>query len=92
MDVIKKKIDEIIQKKAEGVINKIKSDPQFATKFAKEPVKAVEDVLGVDLPDEQVKGLIEVVKKNVSAGDVVNKLASGDVAGTISGIIGGKKD
>ncbi len=92
MDVIKKKIDEIIQKKAESVISKVKSDPQFATKFATEPVKAVEEVLGVDLPDEQVKGLIEVVKKNVSVGDVVNKLASGDVAGTISGIIGGKKD
>ena len=62
MDAIKKKIDEMIHKKAEGVINKVKSDPQFAKKFATEPVKAVEEVLGVDLPDEQVKGLIEVVK------------------------------
>ena len=84
MDILKSKIDE--------VVNKVKSDPEFAKKFTSDPVKALEGVLGVDLPDEQVKGLIEVVKKKVSAGDVVSKLASGDIAGTISGIIGGKKD
>ncbi|MEE5992355.1 MAG: hypothetical protein V3G42_03840 [Oscillospiraceae bacterium] len=84
MDIIKGKIDE--------VVNKVKSDPEFAKKFTSDPVKALEGVIGVDLPDEQVKGIIDGVTKNVSAGDVVSKLASGDIAGTISGILGGKKD
>lgn len=51
---IKAKIDEIIAK--------IKSDDKFAAKFKKDPVKAVEDLLGVDLPDEQVEGVVSGVK------------------------------
>ena len=43
---IKAKIDEIVKK--------VKSDDAFAEKFKKDPVKAVEGVLGVDLPDEQI--------------------------------------
>ena len=40
MDEIKKKIEEIIKK--------ITSDKDFAKKFKKDPISAVEDVLGVD--------------------------------------------
>ncbi|HOD92279.1 MAG TPA: hypothetical protein PLT91_00610 [Clostridia bacterium] len=51
---IKKKIDEIVKK--------IKSDDEFAKKFTKDPVKAVESVLGIDLPDDQINKLIDGVK------------------------------
>lgn len=53
MDV-KAKIDEIVKK--------VKSDDAFAEKFKKDPVKAVEGVLGVDLPDEQINSLVSGVK------------------------------
>ena len=39
MEQIKKKIEEVVQK--------IKNDKNFAAKFQKDPVKALEDVLGV---------------------------------------------
>ncbi|MDD2363675.1 MAG: hypothetical protein PHZ16_02575 [Eubacteriales bacterium] len=51
---IKAKIDEIVKK--------VKSDDAFAEKFKKDPVKAVEGVLGVDLPDEQINSLVSGVK------------------------------
>ena len=55
---IKSKIDEIV--------TKVKSDKDFAAKFSSDPVKAVESVIGIDLPDDQIKGLIQGVKAKIS--------------------------
>lgn len=66
-----------IKKKIEEIVEKIKSDEKFASKFKSDPVKAVESVLGIDLPDDQINQLIEGVKAKVSldkAGDVLGKL------------------
>ena len=49
MDEIKAKIDEIIKK--------ITSDKDFASDFKKDPVVAVEKVLGVDLPDDKINAI-----------------------------------
>ena len=51
-------------------------------KFQKEPVKALEELLGVDLPDDQVQGVIDAVKAKIS----VDKLG-----GMLGGLFGGKK-
>lgn len=51
-----------IQKGIKDIISKIKSDKSFAADFSKDPIKAVESVLGVDLPDEQLRGVVEGVK------------------------------
>lgn len=63
---IKAKIDEIV--------NKVKSDDTFAEKFKSEPIKAVEGVLGVDLPDDQVSKIVDGVKAKVNLGGVADKL------------------
>lgn len=63
-----------IKAKIDEVVNKVKSDDKFAEKFKSEPVKAVEDVLGVDLPDDQVNGIIEGVKAKVNLSGVTDKL------------------
>ena len=68
MENIKEKIDEIV--------NKVKNDGDFANKFQNNPTKAVEEVIGIDLPDEQINGIIAGVKakNNINnASDVVNK-------------------
>ena len=57
---LKKKIDEIVKK--------IKADDEFGKKFKNDPVKAVESVLGVDLPDDQVNKLIDGVKAKLNLG------------------------
>ena len=66
---IKGKINEIVQK--------VKSDKDFGKKFKNDPIKAVESVLGVDLPDDQVNGIIEGAKAKLSldkAGDTLGSL------------------
>ena len=66
-----------IKKKIEEIADKVKNDKDFAAKFTKDPVKALEGVLGVDLPDDQINSLIEGVKAKISldkAGDVLGGL------------------
>ena len=55
-----------IKGKIEEIVDKVKSDKDFAAKFSSDPVKAIESVLGIDLPDDQVKSLIDGVKAKVS--------------------------
>ena len=71
-----------IKAKIDEVVNKVKSDSSFAEKFKSEPVKAVEDVIGVDLPDDVIKNVIDGVKAKIGVGGVMDKLG---------GIFGGKK-
>ena len=69
MDKIKEKIDEIVKK--------VTSDKSFAEKFKKDPIKAVESVLGVDLPDETIKKIVDGVKTKINvdtAKDVIDKV------------------
>lgn len=63
-----------IKAKIDEVVNKVKSDDKFAKKFKSEPVKAVEDVLGIDLPDDVINNIIEGVKAKINLGDIADKL------------------
>jgi len=66
-----------IKEKVEEVVEKVKSDKDFATKFSSDPVKAIESLLGIDLPDEQLNALIDGVKAKVSfdkADDLLGKV------------------
>lgn len=65
-----------MKEKIEEIVKKVKDDKDFAKKFKENPVKAVESVLGVDLPDDQINGIIEGVKAKIqvdNAGDLLNK-------------------
>lgn len=63
---IKAKIDEIVEK--------VKSDPNFANDFKANPIQAVEKVLGVDLPDDVINNVIDGVKAKVNFDDIAGKL------------------
>ena len=67
MDDIKKKIEEIVKK--------IKSDEGFASNFKSNPIKAVESVLGVDLPDDKINSIVDGVKAKLT-GDKISSEAS----------------
>ncbi len=66
---------EDIKKKIEEIVNKIKSDEGFASSFKSNPIKAVESVLGVDLPDEKIKSIVDGVKAKLT-GDKITSEAS----------------
>ncbi len=58
MDNIKEKIEQIVEK--------VKNDKDFAKKFKEEPIKAVEEVIGVDLPDDKINEVVNGVKAKVN--------------------------
>ncbi len=63
-----------IKGKIDEVVNKVKSDPNFAEQFKNEPVKAVEGVIGVDLPDDVINNVVDAVKSKVSVDGIKDKL------------------
>ncbi len=69
------------KEKIEEIVEKLKSDKTAAEDFKKDPVKAVEKLLGVDLPDDAIEKIVDGVKAKVSldrlgdaAGDIKDKL------------------
>ena len=65
-----------IKAKIEEVVGNIKNDPQLMEKFKKDPVKAVEGVLGVDLPDDLVEKLVTGVKAKLAGDNLSGALGS----------------
>jgi len=66
-----------MKEKIEEIVKKVKEDEDFAEKFKSDPVKAVESVLGVDLPDDQINSIIDGVKAKINvdnAGGLVDKV------------------
>lgn len=58
-------------------VEKISSDKKLQEQFKTEPVKALESVLGVDLPDDIIKQVVEGVKVKLTAekaSDVIDSL------------------
>ena len=47
---------------AAKLIEIIQDDDKFEAKFKKNPAKAIEEVIGVDLPDAQVNAVVAAVK------------------------------
>lgn len=57
-----------VKEKVTEVVQKIASDKALQEQFQKDPVKAVESVAGVDLPDDVINNIIAAVKAKL-AGD-----------------------
>ena len=67
----------IIKEKIEEIVEKIKKNPEIKKDFEKDPVKAIEKLLGVDLPDDIVEKVIDGVKAKIavdSVADIAGKL------------------
>lgn len=56
-----------IKAKAEEIVKKAVSDKKFQEAFLKDPVKTVEDVIGVDLPNDQINQIITAAKAKLGA-------------------------
>ena len=63
-----------IKKIVEDIVSKIKNHKDIGEKFQKDPTKTVEGLIGVDLPDDQVNGVVEAVKSKINLDGVVGKL------------------
>ena len=56
-----------IKATVEKAAKKLMADPKLLQKFEKEPVKVLEELLGVDLPDDLVNQLVDAVKAKLAA-------------------------
>lgn len=63
-------MEKIILEKVNEVVDKLKSDDKLRTQFMKEPVKTLEQILGVDLPDDVIEKIVNAVKANLTAEDI----------------------
>ena len=74
-----------LKAKVNEITDKVKNDKDFGKKFISDPIKAVESVVGVDLPDEKIKEIAENIKGKVDIKDIAG--LAGKLGG-ISGIMG----
>lgn len=71
---------EMIKSKAEELVKKIQSNPDLLKQFRENPIKVVEDLIGIDLPDDQIKQVAEMVKAKIDLDKV------GDLLGSLGGL------
>ena len=71
-----------IKAKIEEIVKKIKSDKNLLSNFKADPIKTVENLIGVDLPDDVIEKIVEGVKAKITVDDVKG------VLGKLKGILG----
>ncbi len=66
-----------IKANVEQLVKKIQSDPKLLNEFKENPVKVIEAIVGMDLPDAEIMKLAELVKAKIDldkAGDLLKGL------------------
>ena len=63
-----------IKAKIEQAVKKLLSDKDLMAKFEKNPASVIEELIGVDLPDDQVNQLIEGIKAKIKLDQLGNAL------------------
>lgn len=69
-----------IKEKISKMVEEITKNPSMKEQFEKEPVKTIESVLGIDLPDDVVEKIISGVKAKLTADNL------SQAAGALKGI------
>ncbi len=66
-----------VKEMIDKVVDKAKNDPKFMDELKKDPEKAIESVVGMDIPDGMVDKVMAAVKSKDTldkVGDVLNML------------------
>lgn len=69
-----------IKAKVEEIVKKLTSDKNLMTKFEKNPASVIEELIGIDLPDDQVNQLVEGIRAKIKLDKV------SDALGGLSGL------
>ena len=77
-----------IKAKIEELVKKITGDKKLLANFKKDPIKVVEKLIGIDLPDEKIKAIVEGVKAKINLDDIAEK--AGGLKNVLSGLFGKK--
>ena len=71
-----------IKEKIEQIVKKLTSDKNLMAKFEKNPTSVIEELIGVDLPDDQMNQLIDGIKAKIKLDKV------GDALGGLGNLFG----
>lgn len=71
-----------IKEKIEEITGKIKNDPKMMDEFKKDPVKTIEKLTGIDLPDDITEKVAAGVKSKLGGDD------KGGIGGKIKDLMG----
>lgn len=77
-----------LQKIISDVLAKLEGNENLIAKFTADPVKTLEGLLNVDLPDDQINAVIAAIKAKLNLKDA-GKTASG-VMGFVKNLLGKK--
>jgi len=69
-----------IKEQISKIVEEVSKNPHIKEEFEKEPVKVIEKIIGVDLPDDIIMKVVDGVKAKLTIDDVSK------VAGIIKGI------
>ena len=69
-----------IKAKVEELVEKIQKNPKLLKEFQEDPIKVIEELTGLDLPDAELKKLAELVKAKIDMDKV------GDLLGGLGGL------
>ncbi len=94
MELSKEKITGMI----EAAVKKLQADDDLMAQFQKEPVKALEKLLGIDLPEEQIQAVLTGIKTKLQLDDLnLDNLAglaelakNADALGSLGKLFGNK--
>lgn len=81
MDTKKEESAMDMKEQISKVVEEVSKNPNIKAQFEKEPVKVIEKIIGVDLPDDIVMKIIDGVKAKLTV-DSVSK-----VAGALKGVL-----
>lgn len=68
-----------IKEKIEELVEKIKSDKNLMKKFQNDPISTVEELIGIDLPNDKVEAIVDGIKAKIDLDKI------GDVLGGLFG-------
>ena len=61
----------------EDIVEKISKDKDLRETFEKNPAKAIESIIGIDLPDDKVNDVVDAIKAKLTldaVGDILGGL------------------
>ena len=77
---------EELKDKIEEIVKKLTENKDLLADFKKEPIKTVEKLLGIDLPDEKLEAIVDGVKAKITM-DKIDDLTDGKLGDALGGIL-----
>lgn len=77
---------EELKEKIEAIVKKLTENKDLMDDFKKDPIKTVEKLLGIDLPDEKLEAIVDGVKAKIDF-DKLDDALGGKLGDAVGGIL-----